>query len=494
MWVIVCLLLSTVAFTVSTPTPNVIFAMADDLGWGDVQYNGGKAFTPNLNEMARSDNAILLQRHYSGSPVCSPTRATLLTGRNHNRYCVWSVNSARGDKSDFSTAQTMPLPLSEITVAEIMRNAGYSTAFFGKWHLGDFKPLRGGNSKWPVSHPGLHGFEQWWATGRSAPTTTTNCGCFQNSVCTLGHYTNRPVCTNYYTNTSDDTVGWSQPIPGDDSHFIWSLAEKYIREQVNFHKPFFLYLPFHSVHSRFVATDQYRNFYLKARGHVHSKHVTKETLSKADYYGAISAMDNVIGKLRNLLQELGIKNNTLFWFTSDNGPTKDGSTNGLRGLKTSLYEGGVRVPGIIEWPDVISSNRVSQFPVVSSDLLPTVQDILDVKPSDDRPIDGISILPFLQGKEEKRNQSIFWAFNIRKGDFSSSYNISTMKDKYKLIVTYHHNTIQHYELYDLKKDIRESRNLKDIHPNIASRLLNQIKTWRNSVIQSTNDVGCVLNT
>jgi len=493
MWVIACLLLSTVAFTVSTPTPNVIFAMADDLGWGDVQYNGGRAFTPNLNEMASSDNAILLQRHYSGSPVCSPTRATLLTGRNHNRHCVWNVNNARGDKADFSTAQTMPLPLSEITVAEVMRNAGYSTALFGKWHLGDFIPLRGGNTKWPVSHPGLHGFEQWWATLKSTPTATANCGCFQNSTCNLGHYKSRPVCTNYYTNTSDGIEGWPQPIPGDDSHFIWSLAEEYIREQVNLQKPFFLYLPFHTVHQQFIATDEYRNFYLEKLSTEDSKRISRENLVKADYYGAISAMDDVIGWLRNLLQELGIKNNTLFWFTSDNGPTEDGSTNGLRELKGSLYEGGVRVPGIIEWPDVISSNRVSQFPVVTSDLLPTVQDILGVEPSDDRPVDGISILPFLQGEKKKRNQPIFSAYNIREGDFSSQYNISTTNDRYKLMAMYDNNAIQHYELYDLKEDIGETRNLKDVHPNIASRLLNQIKRWRDSVIHSTNDVGCILN-
>ena len=465
----------------STATPNVIFAMADDLGWGDVEYNNGSAFTPSLNEMARSDNAILLQRHYSGSPVCSPTRATLLTGRNHNRYCVWNSNNAGGSLKDFIRPQKMPLPLSEITVAEVMRNAGYSTAFFGKWHLGDFKPLRrrGNNT---LSHPGLHGFEQWWATGRSAPTATTNCGCFQNSTCILGHYTDRPMCTNYYTNTSDGIVGWPQPIPGDDSHFIWSLAEKYIREQVNLQKPFFLYLPFHSVHKPYIATDQYREIYLKAK--------MKYTSKEADYYGAISAMDEALGKLRNLLQELGIKNNTLFWFTSDNGPLKPRSTNGLRGRKSSLYEGGVRVPGIIEWPDVISSNRVSQFPVVSSDLLPTVQDILGVKPSDDRPIDGISILPFLQGKENKRNQPIFSAFKLKKRRvFQEQYRVSITTDKYKLMETVRNNTVQ-YELFDLEKDARESSNLINDYPDITSQLIEQIEQWKESVRQSIKKIGC----
>ena len=488
---IVWLILSTVVLTVSATTPNVIFAMADDLGWGDVNYNGGRACTPNLNEMARSDNAVLLQRHYSGSPVCSPTRATVLTGRNNNRYCVWTANSARGaeDRSDFKISQLMPLPLSEITVAKVMQDAGYSTAAFGKWHLGDFKAIDGGNSKWPVSHPGLHGFEQWWATERSTPTATTNCGCFENSTCIIGQYKRRPPCTNYYTNTSDGVKGWPQPIPGDDSHFIWSLAEEYIREQVKLKKPFFLYLPFHTVHSRYVAVEQYRDFYLKKfnfSGHAYSR---RELLRKVNYFGAITALDDVIGRLRNLLQELGIKNNTLFWFTSDNGPTRHGSTNGLRGFKASLYEGGVRVPGIIEWPDVITSNRVSQFPVVTSDLLPTVQDILGVNSSD--PIDGVSLLPFLQGKVEKRNQPIFWAHHIRHGNFSSYHNVSTITDKYKLMVTYHNNTIQNYELYDLENDSSETTNLKDIQPNITTKLLDGIKEWRSSVMKSTRDVGCI---
>ena len=434
-------------------TPNVIFAMADDLGWGDVQYNNGNAHTPNLNEMAQSPNTVLLQRYYSGGPVCSPTRGTVLTGRNHNRYCVWKANGARNsgrNKADFVTPEIMPLPLSEITVAEVMQEAGYSTALFGKWHLGDFKPLKGGNPKWPVSHPGLHGFDQWFATERSAPTSTINCGCFQNSTCIKGHYTDRPPCTNYYTNKSNDIEGWPEAIPGGDSHFIYSLAEKYIKEQVKESKPFFLYLPFHAVHIRYIATKPYQSMY------------QKYNLGQRDYYGAISEMDEAMGRLRRLLKDLGIQNNTLLWFSSDNGPSlrSPGKTNGLRGMKGSLYEGGIRVPGMIEWPDVITSNKVSSFPVVSSDLFPTVLDILGIdKPSDGRPIDGISILPLLQGKVKHRNQSIYWAYQVSSNFIRDTYNITVSGDQYKLIATYKDGEVTHYELYDLIRDLRESRDL-----------------------------------
>ncbi|XP_065903953.1 N-acetylgalactosamine-6-sulfatase-like [Dysidea avara] len=456
--------------------------MADDLGWGDVQYNNGKAATPNLNEMAHSPNTILLQRYYSGGPVCSPTRGTVLTGRNHNRYCVWTAN-AGGYTPDFAKPETMPLPLSEITTAEVMRQAGYSTAMFGKWHLGDFKKLDGGNKKWPISHPGQHGFDKWWATERSAPTCSLNCGCFPHAECVLGHYKERPSCTNYHTNKTAHTIkSWNDPITGDDSHFMWYVAQDYITKQAKAKQPFFLYLPFHTVHIPYIATDQNREMYLKQNF----------TEGQADYFGAITALDEVLGELRGLLKELGIRNNTLLWFASDNGPEVNtpGVTNGLRGHKHLLYEGGVRVPGMIEWPDVISSNKVSWFPVISSDLLPTVRDILSVKPSDDRPIDGISILPFLQGKIDHRNQSMYWGFNIN-GNFSNEYNISTSGDQYKLMATYQNGTVHRYELYDLLNDLGETTDLKDKLPSIGNELLNQIEEWRKSVMESVDKVGCL---
>ena len=152
-----------------------------------------------------------------------------------------------------------------------------------------------------------------------------------------------------------------------------------------------------------------------------------------DYYGAITEMDDVMGKLCKLLEELGIKKNTMLWFSSDNGPCKGtmGVTNCLCGLKHSLYEGGVCIPGMIEWPDIITSNynEVSSFPVVSSDLLRTVCDILDITLPDNHPINGISILPFLQGRLEHRNQSIYWTFSIPWNFNKGTYNISTSGDQ-----------------------------------------------------------------
>ena len=460
--------------------PNIIFAMADDLGWGDVQYNNGVASTPNLNAMAKSQNSILLQRHYSGAPVCSPTRGTVLTGRNHNRYCLWYANSGVYSK-DFTKPETMPLPLSEISVAEVMRKAGYATALFGKWHMGDFKKVDGGNKQWPVSHPGQHGFEQWQATERSGPTVTFNCGCFKKDMCYMGHAVTPYPCLNYYTSRSAGIVPWPDPISGDDSHFIWSLGEKFVREQVKLKKPFFLYLPFHTVHKPFVATEHYREVYLNMN----------YSLEQADYYGSISALDEVIGKIRQLLRDLSIRENTILWFTSDNGPELNtpGSINGLRGHKARLYEGGIRVPGIIEWPNVIKHNRVSSFPIVTNDLLPTVYDILGVKPSDDRPLDGISILPLLQGKVSHRNHSIFWAFNLQPG-YNSSHKVVASGDQYKLVVNYKNRKMHNYELYDLLHDIGETKNIKNQFPCLCKKLLGEVEEWRASVMNSAAEIHC----
>ena len=403
----------------------------------------------------------------------------MLTGRNHNRYCLWTANSGLYFK-DFFKPETMPLPLPEISVAQVMCKAGYATALFGKWHIGDFKKVDYGNERWPVSHPGQHGFEQWQATERSGPTVTYNCGCFEDATCYMGHDETPYPCLNYYTNSSAGIVAWPDPISGDDSHFIWSLGEKFVREQVKFEKPFFLYLPFHAVHKPFVASKHYREVYLKKN----------YTIEQADYYGAISAMDEVVGKMRQLLNELDVRDNTIFWVTSDNGPElyTPGSTNGLHGHKRDLYEGGIRVPGIIEWPNVIKQNKVSSYPVVTNDFLPTVYDILEVKPSDDRPLDGISILPLLQGKVSHRNHSIFWAFDLSQG-YNYPHKVVASGDQYKLVVNYENRKVHDYELYDLLHDIGETVNLKDQLPSICKKLLVEVEEWRASVMNSAAKLG-----
>ena len=486
---IVCVLLllhaSSLPLTTADKPPNFVFMMADDLGYGDVGYNNGAAQTPNLDAMASGTHSLRLDRYYSGGPVCSPTRGTVLTGRNHNRYCVWTAN-AGNNCDDFKCPEGTPLPTSEITVAEILQKQGYETAAFGKWHLGDLKPLEGGNKRWPVVSPDMQGFDDWWVTERSAPTTDLNCACFNASLCPLGHYSDTPPCTDYYSR--DDELGvllaLTHPVMGDDSHFLVSLVEEFLQSVTSQDKPFFIYLPFHTVHIRYIASMGYIERYYKNSSY---------SQDDIDYYGAITAMDAAVGIVRELLNKYNVSNNTMLWFASDNGPLKGtpGRTNGFRGWKMQLHEGGIRVPGIIEWPAMIRSNRHSEYAVVSSDLLPTVCDILNISAPTDRIIDGESILPLIHQERPTRNNTIAWAYHIQDGDFNSTYHAAISGDRYKVYSEYRSGTVYSAQLYDLVDDPFETTDISAKNPVVLKEYGALLETWRDSVYHSAEEVGCL---
>ena len=469
---------------------NFVFLLADDLGYGDVGYNGGGAATPTLDAMAAGENSLLLTRSYSGSPVCSPTRGTLLTGRNHNRYCMWRANSA-GMCNDGECPSRMPLPPSEISVAEILRNQGYHTAVFGKWHVGDLRPLKGGHDLWPVSHPGMHGFEDWLVTERSGITATPNCGCFHNATCLMGHCKAKAkqYCRNYYylSKENNKIEGYDEPIPGDDSHFILDKFEDYLRKVTKSGSPFFIYLPFHTVHARFVAVEPYKSYYT-SQGY--------DALT-TDYYGSITAMDEVIGRIRELLKAYNVSENTMLWFTSDNGPARPkdgskgvGSSGGLRGWKGTVYEGGIRVPGIIEWPRMIMTNRKSNFSTVTSDFLPTVCDILGIEPPTDRAIDGISILPLIQNTVQHRGKPIAFAYRILNR-FESFFQAALNGDHFKLIAHYQGKKPVQYNIYDIVNDPWEEVDLVEQEAEIVETMSRELDSWVQSVERSAEMTGCL---
>ena len=473
----------------SNELPNFVFMLADDLGYGDLHYTGSPAETPNLDAMATGPNSIQLTRYYAGAPVCSPTRGTVLTGRNHNRYCMWRANIGRGH--DFADPMLMPLPPTEISVATILQQSGYQTGIFGKWHIGDLKNTstngKEHHKKWPVSHPGMHGFDKWWVTERSAPTANVNCWCFEDQTqCITGHYeVPRLPCSNYHTvdKHTDTLRSYNDLIAGDDSHFIANQFEQFLQESSG--KPFFAYLPFHTAHQRFIATKEYASYYTDQG----------MSLEQADYFGSITAMDDAVGLIRQALRKNNVSDNTMLWFTSDNGPEDHtpGRTGGLRGRKRALYEGGIRVPGIIEWPAVIKRNRVSDFPVVSSDFLPTVCNILGLEPPNDRPLDGISVWPFIREQTSTRNKSIAWAYQISKGRFTDKqYQAALSNDRFKVHAIYSSNSISKAELYDLKHDRGEKNNLAARFPGILNSMKQELEEWRQSVIRSARDeVQCL---
>ena len=379
----------------------------------------------------------------------------------------------------------MPLPPSEVTVAEILRGRGYQTAMFGKWHLGDLKPVRGGNRKWPVSHPGLHGFEEWLVTLGSGPTTGMNCDCFAETKdrCIRGHYHDHLIrCTNYYAMKEGSLEALDHPIRGDDSLFIVEHFERFLKKATKSDRPFFVYLPFHAVHTRYIATEDYQEIYTNT-----SKKLSQDEI---DYYGSLSAMDDAVGRIRELLMEHKVSNNTMFWFTSDNGPAPEtpGVTAGFRGLKGSLYEGGIRVPGLLEWPAMIRENCVTDFPVMSSDLLPTACDIANTTIPEDRPIDGVSILPLIKGETSIRNSSMKWAQHIDRGNFGGDYQAVISNHQYKLFVKYNKRRVSQSELYDLREDPFEEYNIKDKRRTVHDEMVGELEAWRLSVEHSAKNI------
>ena len=465
--------------------PNILYLLADDLGYGDVEYNGGKAKTPNLNQMAQGANSIHLTRFYSGGPVCSPTRGTLLTGRNHNRYCIWHADLGQ-PCNDGECPSSMPLPTSEVTLPEILKKKGYKTAIFGKWHVGDLKVVEGGNKRWPVSHPGMHGFDQWLVTEKATSSVAPNCRCSKHFNCTVmgRFYKHIKLCRDYhYMDLESKTLQAYKHFITGDSDFIVDIFEKFLQESRCSEKPFFVILAFHDVHKKYYALDPYYTMY-QEQGY------SEDTIN---YYGAISQLDQAIGRVRGLLETYGVRNNTFVWFSSDNGPQKGtpGSTAGLRGKKGSVFEGGIRVPAILEWPALIKANRKSDYPVVTNDLLPTVCDILGIDPPQDRPIDGISILPFLKQDVSHRNSSIPFAFHIKKGNLNSDFYVALLRDSQKLVVKYNKGNVQSINLYDVVADPKETTDILDQHMDIVPVLIQEQRDFLQSVNKSATDIGCI---
>ena len=324
--------------------PNIIFVMADDMGWGDVAYNGHPVLaTPHLDALSRA--GLRFDRFYAPT-VCSPTRGSCLTGRHPSRYGIFNANVGR-------------LPLGEQTLAEALKRRGYATAHFGKWHLGTLTNevkdgRRGGRDRSVFSPPWLHGFDVCFSTEQAVPTWDPMKG--------------QPFETRYWTGPGRFAT---ENLEGDDSRAIMDRVIPFVRGAVHDSQPFLAIVWFHTPHEPVRAGEAYRNRY------------KDRTLKEQNYYGAITALDEQVGRLRSELVRLGIADETMLWFCSDNGPEgkagrAPGSAGPLRGRKRDLWEGGIRVPCLLEWPDVVKQPRTVSAPCVTNDFLPTVLDFLQV--------------------------------------------------------------------------------------------------------------------
>ncbi|MCK4678956.1 MAG: sulfatase-like hydrolase/transferase [Bacteroidales bacterium] len=423
--------------------PNIILVMLDDAGWADVGFTGCNDIvkTPELDKMAK--DGLIFNRFYAASAVCSPTRGSCLTGRNPYRYGVYTYH--------------LPLKHEEITLPEILKDAGYRTGHFGKWHLGDIEKGKGKyGEKGVYGPPGDHGFEKWYSIWNIAPTWDPyDPKNFLDALNQPNKDTNRlmPDYRHYYDNGKKvlDSLTGSTP------KIIMDHALDFMENSHNKKSPFFCVIWFNTIHTPIIGGPQYLAMYKGLDPQLQT------------YYAAMTAMDHEIGRLRKSLRNLGIEQNTLIMFTSDNGPkTKVGGSAGpFRGEKRSLYEGGVRMPSLAEWPGKIIAGTSTSYPSVTSDYLPTILDILNLSMPDDRPLDGTSLLPVLLGKEQSLRPSPI--------GFQYSGQQSWTDNQYKLYRADQEKA--RFELYDLLNDPYEKKDISDKYPKVVERMKKELEAW-----------------
>ncbi|MCB1230158.1 MAG: sulfatase-like hydrolase/transferase [Verrucomicrobiae bacterium] len=416
--------------------------LSDDLGWKDVGCYDGPVKTPNIDGLAAKGTRFT--NFYSGCAVCSPSRATLLTGRHHIRAGVWSWIH---DES-----QNSHLLQREVTLAEVLKAAGYSTAHIGKWHLGlptDERPFK--------PKPDVHGFDYWFATWNNAEPSHHNPDNFIRNgerVGKLEGYSCQLV--------ADEAIDWLENRRGDRKKDA----------------PFFLNIWFHEPHAPIAAPDELVREYnadnLKDKG--------------AIYSGTIDNTDRAIARLLEELRKVDAPENTLIIYASDNGTYRDDRTGGLRGKKGVNWEGGIRVPGIFCWPGKISAGVVSDEPAGLVDVLPTVCGLLGLEKPVGVHLDGSDLSTLLEGNAEAftRHQPLFWHLQksrpivaMRDGDWSlvadPDYELSTDNMFQEAwIPKIKSGGYTNYQLFNLKKDPRQTTDVAADHPELLEKLKKEL--------------------
>ena len=457
---IVCAALGLEALAANS-LPNMIFLMTDDQGGGDVAYNGHpKIKTPNLDAMAKA--GIRFDRFYAGASVCSPTRASCLTGR-----CNWRVNINTPLRADEGH-----LPQEEITIAEALKAKGYATGHFGKWHLGAFdREMAGPHAQ--VMPPWRAGFEECFSTFNVLVT--------HDPYAKLGKH---GIEGSYWHNGRNIPLEEGQKDPtlrGDDAAIVMNKSIAFIRRQAAAGKPFLAVIWFHNVHTPLGKNPKLMKQYADCEP------------QEQVYYSNITAVDTQVGVLRKELRKLGVAENTMVWFTSDNGPnlkgkknvmygkaqggrfnyTPIGSSGAYRGWKRDCYEGGLRMPGILEWPAKVKKPFATDIPTVTSDYFPTALDAAGIPLPADREYDGISLMPLIEGRMDARKGAIGFHCRGMQAWTETRYKIVRTLAKKK--------PSSQWELYDLLADPFEEKDLAKQRPEIVARMAKDFLAWAKSV-------------
>ena len=414
--------------------PNVIFIMADDLGYGDLGcYGQEKIQTPNIDKLAKE--GVRFTQFYAGGTVCAPSRCSLLTGK-HNGHAYVRGNYEIGHWNSY--LGQLPIPEDETTIFEVLKQEGYATSTYGKWAMGHAAS---------TGAPDKHGVDDFFGY---------NCQRHAHS-----YYP-------YYLEGNGGEKIWQEGNSRKDhgKHYSHDLLTKKALDYISANKDtnFFMYVPFTIPHGPFQVPDL---------GIYKDKNWTEKLKIQA---AMISRMDKDVGHIMNLLKELGIDKNTIVFFTSDNGAHGDGGTleffqasGPLRGRKRDLYEGGIRVPMIARWPGKIEDGKVSDYLGAFWDIMPTFAEITGTKaPSE---IDGISFLPELLGKEQDKHHHLYWEFYgqggkqaVRKGKWKA-VRLNLDRNFYDSPV----------ELYSLDVDVSETNNVADQYPEIVEDMLGLMK-------------------
>ncbi|MEP3837804.1 MAG: sulfatase-like hydrolase/transferase [Algibacter sp.] len=412
--------------------PNIILIMADDLGYGELSsYGSTKINTPNIDKLA-SQGVKFLDFHSNG-PVCSPTRAALMTGKYQQRTGVEGVITAANHRE-------VGLSLKELTLAEELQNLGYATAMFGKWHLGyaeEFNPTYqgfetftgfvGGNIDYH-SHIDQEGYLDWWKG-----------------------------------NIIDDEKGYTTDL-------ITSYGVNYIKNNnpKKTGKPFFLYLSQEAPH--YPIQGRYDKPVREEGNKKYIRKVAKDSVQMI-YTHMIETMDEGIGEIMKTVNAEDLNENTMIIFCSDNGAAgKRGDNGGLRDSKASVYEGGHRVPLIISYPNQIKANSVSNAAVMSMDFLPTLVDIAGGKPTG-KNIDGINFKSHLFKGTKLEDRKLYWVFGSKKAIRDGDWKLVTNETEGKESV----------ELFNLKNDLSEKQDLSANEPVRVKNMLSQLENWQKEV-------------
>ena len=420
--------------------PNIVFLFADDLGYGDIAcYGAPDARTPNLDRLARQ--GVRFTHHYSNGTECSPTRTALLSGRYQQRIgglecAIGTGNVGRYDDAiRLAEQHDLGLPPGEAVLPRAIKQAGYATAAFGKWHLGyeaKFTPL-------------AYGFDRFF-------------GCLGGNVDYFTHKELSPLPVLYLDRKPVEREGYM-------THLIAHDALAFIRE--NKDRPFFLYVPFTTPHFPFQGPNDAGIRFTK-------ENWTQGT--RAKYVELLEDLDTQIGRILGALDDTGLTGKTLVVFASDNGAMAPGRNLPFRNYKSTVFEGGIRVPLIVRYPGRIRPSLVSQQPCITMDLTRSFLRIAGAKPPADRPLDGIDIIAHVEGNRPDCRRTLFW--RGRRGD---RIERAVRDGNLKYVHRHLDDGSDHESLFDLARDPEEKNDLLGKRPADASRLKALLADWEREV-------------